>query len=215
MGTIDILAILIILLSILFALYRGLVRELLGIAAWILAGFGALYSYSLTQPLTGLLIENKQLAGLSGSLTVALTILIVMTLINAHVTQKLRQSPLSGLDRILGLTFGIFRALLLIAVIYIGASLLLSERQLRRAEAENLSLPYIQKMAGWVEYVIPENMKRDLKSYEQGKLRERAPKKIGIELKKSLQEELADYRRLDKESLNTKIREIIREEENP
>ena len=51
LGLIDLILAIVVVISVLFALYRGLVRELLGIAAWILAGFAALYSYAPLQPL--------------------------------------------------------------------------------------------------------------------------------------------------------------------
>lgn len=208
LGIIDILVIITMVLSVLFALYRGLVRELLGIAAWLLAGFAALYSYGWVQPIMGKVIENQTMAGIVGALGVALVVLIVMTLINAHVAGRLRDSALSGLDRLLGFAFGIFRAGLLIAIIYIGASMILSEKQLSRLEEENVSMPYIQTTAHWVEKVIPDNVKDDMKVYEQGQLQSRKVKKIGIDLKKTVKEELAEYRESDKQSLDDMIEEI-------
>ncbi len=208
LGIIDILVIITMVLSVLFALYRGLVRELLGIAAWLLAGFAALYSYGWVQPIMGKVIENQTIAGVVGALGGALVVLIVMTLINAHVAGRLRDSALSGLDRLLGFAFGIFRAGLLIAIIYIGASMILSEKQLSRLEEENVSIPYIQTMAHWVEKVIPDNVKDDMKAYEQGQLQSRKVKKIGIDLKRTVKEELAEYRESDKQSLDDMIEEI-------
>ena len=106
-GLIDITLLIMVVISVLFALYRGLVRELLGIASWLLAGFAALYSYKPLQPLMNKMIENEVTAGMVGSLIVALIVLIVMTLINAWVAKRLRQSALSGLDRTLGFAFGV------------------------------------------------------------------------------------------------------------
>ena len=65
-GAIDILLLITVIFSVLFALYRGLVRELLGISAWILAGLAALYSYAPLQPLMNKLIENPMIAGITG-----------------------------------------------------------------------------------------------------------------------------------------------------
>jgi len=166
-GVIDIVVVVVLALSILFALYRGLVRELLGIAAWILAAFAALYSYEPMKPLMLRFIEDPTMAGICGSLAVALVVLIVMTIINANITMRLRKSVLSGLDRTLGFAFGILRGLLLIAVVYIGASMVLSGQQLRKLGDENISMPYIHMMARWVKTVFPETMRRDMETYEQ------------------------------------------------
>lgn len=184
-GLIDIIVLITIVLSILFALYRGLVCELLGISSWILAGFGALYGYSPMQKIMIHFIENEKMAGLAGSALIALIILIIMTIINAQITSRLRHSSLSGLDRILGLVFGVFRALLLIALIYIGASMLLSEKQVASLAKENVSLPYIQKIAGWMGRFVPESMQSDLDMYEQGGLNNNKKPKIGADLKRA------------------------------
>lgn len=211
LGLIDVILVAVIIISVLFALYRGLVRELLGIAAWILAGFAALYSYAPLQPLMNKMIENKTTAGIVGSCIVALIVLIVMTLINSWITKRLRQSALSGLDRVLGFAFGVARAGLLAAICYLGASMFMPERKLNEMEEQNLSVPYIRVMAGWLEHVVPDNVKADLKDYEQGKLKNKTTPKIGIELKKTVKEELAEYRESDKKSLDDMIDKIAGE----
>ncbi|MBR6412198.1 MAG: CvpA family protein [Alphaproteobacteria bacterium] len=211
LGLIDVILIAVIIISVLFALYRGLVRELLGIAAWILAGFAALYSYAPLQPLMNKIIENKTTAGIVGSAIVALTVLVIMTLINSWITKRLRQSALSGLDRILGLAFGVARAGLLAAICYLACSMFMSEKKLNEMEEQNISIPYIRTMAGWLEHVVPDNVKTDLKDYEQGKLKDKPTKKIGIELKKTVKEELAEYRETDKKSLDDMIDKIAGE----
>ncbi len=214
LGIIDILVIITVVLSVLFALYRGLVRELLGIAAWILAGFSALYSYTWVQPIMGKIIDNQTIAGIVGSLIVALIVLIVMTLTNSFIASRLRESALSGLDRILGIAFGILRAGLLIVVIYIGSSMVLSEKQLSTLEDENRSIPYIQKMASWMEQIVPENIKDDIKAYEQSSSEVKKIQKIGIDLQKKVVEELVEYQESDKQSLDDMIELIVAEEES-
>lgn len=210
-GLIDITLLIMVVISVLFALYRGLVRELLGIASWLLAGFAALYSYKPLQPLMNKMIENEVTAGVVGSLIVALIVLVIMTLINAWIAKRLRQSALSGLDRVLGFAFGIGRAGLLAAICYLGCSMFLPEKKLQEMEEQNISIPYVQMMAGWLEYVIPDNIKDDMKSYEQGKPVDGEVKKIGIELKESVMEELAEYHEADKKSLDDMIEEIAEE----
>lgn len=211
LGLIDIFLIVMVVLSVLFALYRGLVRELLGIAAWLLAGFAALYSYGPMQPIMCLMMDNKKAAGITGSLIIALVVLVIMTLINAWITKHLRKSALSGLDRLLGFFFGIFRAGLLAAILYLAAAMTLSEKQLDTMEEQNFSVPYVRQAAEWLEYVIPDNVKEDIKSYEQGKLKTEHFDKIGVDLKKAVKEELSNYQESDKQSLDDMIDKIAKE----
>ncbi len=161
-GLIDIIVLITLGLSILCALYHGLVRELLGISSWILAGICALYSYAPMQSFMQRFIENEKIAGIAGATVIALVVLVVMTLVNAKITSRLRASSLSGLDRILGFAFGALRALLLIAVVYIGASMVVSGAQMDDLTKQNVSMPYIQKMAKGLEKFMPDGLKKDL-----------------------------------------------------
>lgn len=215
MGAIDVLVIITVFLSIIFALYRGLVRELLGITSWIVAGIVGLYSYSWMQPLMGKVIDNEVIAGMAGALLVGVGVLVFMTLLNAGITSKLRESSLSGLDRILGLLFGVFRAWLLIGVVYIASSMVFSSKQLLMAEEENISVYYIQQSAELLEKFIPETIKQDIKSYEQGKLKEKQVKKIGKKIEKELvkeieevKEEVVEYKEEARNSLDALIKEV-------
>ena len=209
-GLIDIILIAAVIISVLFALYRGLVRELLGITAWILAGFAALYS-SLLKPIMTKMISNETTAAIVGASVSALIVLVIMTLINAWIAKRLRQSALSGLDRVLGVAFGVARAALLAAICYLGCSMLMPEKKLNEIEEQNFSVPYVRMMAGWLEYVIPDNVMDDVKAYQQGKLQSDKTPKIGIDLKKTVKEELAKYRESDKKSLDDMIDKISEE----
>lgn len=181
-GIIDMIVLGILVFSVLFALYRGLVSELLGISSWILAGFGALYSYTPMQPLMGKLIENEKIAGVCGALLVALIILVIATIINSHINHKLRESSLSGLDRLLGLAFGLLRGVLLIALLYIGASVLFSDKQIAEISQENISVPYIQKTVSLLQKFVPQNVQTDLGLWKDSTEK---PQKIGTDLKRN------------------------------
>ncbi|MBQ8251243.1 MAG: CvpA family protein [Alphaproteobacteria bacterium] len=185
-GLIDIIVLITLTLSILFALYRGLVCELLCISSWILAGFGALYTFAPMKNLLSGVFENQMLAGVVGSGIIVLVILVVMTIINAQITKRLRSSSLSGLDRILGLFFGVLRAALLLSLLYIGGTMILSEKQLEGMEKENFSMPYIQKTVDLLKYFVPENVLTDLNVNKDEKTEEKQPK-IGAELKREKQ----------------------------
>lgn len=204
MGIIDLLIIIITCLSVIFALYRGLVRELLGITAWILASVAGLYSYSIMQPIMGKFIENKILSGLLGSILIAILVLIIMTLINAAITSKLRNSALSGLDRTLGFVFGIFRAWLFITTIYIGASMICSPQQLTEVADHNYTVPYLEQSAHILEHIIPEAIKKDMASYKQVTSQNIIPENIGNKVK----EEIIEYKEDTRESLDALIEQM-------
>ena len=137
-GIIDLIVLGIVVISVLFALYRGLVRELLGISSWLLAGFAALYSFDPFMKSLDGHFQNVKLAAIISSVVLALIVLILMTIINAAITRRLRKSSLSGLDRIFGLVFGVARALLIVALIYIfSAAIVLSPKQINMMKEQN------------------------------------------------------------------------------
>ena len=199
MGMVDLIVIVIIVISVLFALYRGLLRELLGITSWILAGLVCLYSY---QPLTNILsgkVENLKIWALTSSGLITLAILIIMTLINARISHHLRKSALSGLDRILGVLFGIFRAGLLIVLIWLFArQMAWTPRQLEFMQKQNISVKYIQIAADWAEELLPDGVRKDMK-------RPTPPPKPT--------KPTVEYKDIDRESLDKMIEDIVEIEE--
>ena len=206
-GTIDLIILGIIVISVLFALYRGLVRELLGITSWLLAGFVALYSYDPLMKLCEGTFENVKLAAITFSVLLAVIILVVMTIINAFITKRLRKSALSGLDRIFGLVFGIARALLIVALIYIfAATLMLSPQYVDKIKKENTSITYVEKMAEYLQNIFPENIRADLKNYQvQSQQKEDKKSKAKTEAAQAV----VDYNAKERQSLDDMIEGIV------
>jgi len=212
-GIIDLIVLGIIIISVLFALYRGLVRELLGISSWLLAGFSALYSFDPFIKCWEGQFENVKLAAIISSVVLALMVLIVMTIVNAAITRRLRKSSLSGLDRIFGMVFGVARALLIVALIYIfSAAIVLSPKQIDTLKQQNQSIHFIQMISKYVESVFPENIKKDLNDYEQNK-KEKPLKKVEKKVAEKAAEEAkkaaTDYAEKDRKSLDDMVESIV------
>ncbi len=218
MGIIDIIVLLTILISVIFAFYRGLVRELLGLTAWILAALGALYGLYYVRPLFRKIISNPTIADIIGAGCIALVILVICTLFNAYITGKLRQSALSGLDRLLGLFFGILRGALLITIIYFSASLLIPKQDIEKYEKTNFSIPYIKKSTEILERLLPptlmENIEKsgnhadsikELMEHENLIEKSTPDKKIESEVEKEPLEERSFYDDKERQDLNDLI----------
>lgn len=198
MGLVDIIVLATIIVSVLFALYRGLLRELLGITSWIFAAATALYSY---QPVNGLLVgqvENVKMWTLIITGLLALVVLIVMTIVNARITHSLRKSSLSGLDRTLGLAFGVFRAILLIVLVWLFArQIAFSPKQIEKMEENNFSVKYIQKSSDWAEKLLPGDIQKDIQRPERPEL----------------SKPVVEYKDVDREALDEMIEDIVDIEE--
>lgn len=119
LNNMDIAILVIVGISALIALGRGLVKEVLLIVGWVLAGAAVIYLLPVLNPFTLKYIESGWMAGIATAAFILIVFMIVWIYATAGVVGKIRTSKLSGLDRLLGLFFGIVRAFLLIVLMYI------------------------------------------------------------------------------------------------
>ena len=194
-GTVDLVVTAVVVVSVIFAFYRGLLRELLGITGWVLVGIGAIYSYEPFLKFFSTRVEKVQMWTISATITTALIILIIMTLINAHITGKLRKSALSGLDRILGVAFGVLRAGLLIVLAWMFMrQMVFNEVKITQMKKENVFIPYMNQGADWMEKLLPDSIQKDMKA---------ASKPTAVS------EEKPQYSDKDREKLDEMIEAIV------
>ncbi len=123
---IDGIGLFVIITSTVFAIYRGLVREILGIGSWILAALAVIYAIPAAYPYTKGYFDSKLAADMTTGIISALLVLIICTLITHKSTAKVRDSALNGLDRTLGAVFGLARGILICVVLYFIGLLLFS-----------------------------------------------------------------------------------------
>ena len=119
LNNMDIAILVIVGISALIALGRVLVKEVLSIVGWVLAGAAVIYLLPVLNPFTLKYIESGWMAGIATAAFILIVFMIVWIYATAGVVGKIRTSKLSGLDRLLGLFFGIVRAFLLIVLMYI------------------------------------------------------------------------------------------------
>ena len=102
--------------SALLAFFRGFVREVLAIAAWV----GAIaVAYYLNLPTRGFfrsMISASWVADIVGPIVLFVTALVVFSLVTGFLTSHIRSSQLSAVDRALGLCFGAARGVLLVCL---------------------------------------------------------------------------------------------------
>ncbi|GAM99711.1 colicin V production protein [alpha proteobacterium U9-1i] len=113
----DVAALAVLGLSGVMGLFRGLIREVFSVIAFIGAGIGGYYLAGAVAPtvasLTGL---NGGLAGLAAGLGIFLAIFIAITLLTSAVAKNVHQSTeIGSFDRSAGLAFGVLRGVLVVA----------------------------------------------------------------------------------------------------
>ena len=116
-------------ISVLLSIIHGLVRELMALAAWIVAFITAQLYAGAVAPLLPAAISNPALRVLGAFLLVFLAVLIAMSLVAAIVSRLVRSAGLGGVDRLLGAVFGFVRGLAIVMVVVLLAGLTMLPRQ--------------------------------------------------------------------------------------
>jgi membrane protein required for colicin V production len=125
MTWVDGAAIGVVVLSALFSLVRGFVREVLGVGAWIGAALGALSGYKYVEPYVASVVSAKNFVVPVSAAIVFVAVLIVLSILSSWIGGLVRDSALSSLDRSLGIVFGVVRGGIIVCLAYIGLSLFL------------------------------------------------------------------------------------------
>ncbi len=167
-GVLGILAV-----SGLLALLRGFVREALGIAAWVGAVVIALWAEPEVRPYVkqyvGQWVTDPQLQTYTGFGIAFLAAVIVLLMISHWVGALVRQSVLGGVDRSLGLVFGLLRGAALVVVAYFGASWLVPIDRWPEMVLQARTLPLAYQGAAWLSEQVPQAYRPMLHTPPKGK----------------------------------------------
>ena len=119
LNNLDIIILIILGLSALIALSRGLIKEVLSIIGWVLGSAAVIYLLPVFTPITKEYIANGMIAGVVTSIFILILFMVIWILLTGNIVGKVRSSKLSSVDRVLGLFFGIMRAFLLVILLNI------------------------------------------------------------------------------------------------
>lgn len=151
---VDVLVVAVILVSAGFAFWRGFVLESLSIFAWAAGAFAALYFGPAVVPLLKGVLSGwgAILAAYAG---VFLIVVLPLSFISFRFSENVRHSPVQGMDRILGLVFGLARGLVIVGILYLVFSMLVPIPSQPRWMSQARLLPLIQKSSEVILAVIP------------------------------------------------------------
>jgi len=122
MTWLDYGVIVVLLLSIAWGAWRGLVHEVLSLAGWIMAFLAAnLLAAPLSETFPANMRPEFRVVG--AFLLVFVGTLVLVTLLTALVTKFIKVSVLQSLDRWLGALFGLMRGLVLVVAFAVIAGL--------------------------------------------------------------------------------------------
>lgn len=224
LNNLDIVILAIVIISALIALNRGLIKEVLSIVGWVLSTLVIIYALPVCLPFAKKYIDNGIVAGVATSLVLFVAFYIVWIYSTSSIIGKIRTSKLNGLDRFLGLFFGVMRAFLLIVLFNIMMSWIIpNEKQpeiLEKSKYYQLAGGFAKPLENMIpqetlklikEQTMPINVenkkeKSDEDDDEALVLFEKlAQPKIKKALKKELSEEIKGYKENEREDLQRLI----------
>jgi len=107
--------------SVLLSVLRGLVREVLALAAWVIAAVTAWLFGGKAAALMPEEIPGDELRALTAAVVVFVAVLLAMSLVAVAVSQLVKSSGLGTEDRVLGALFGLVRGMAVVALLAVGA----------------------------------------------------------------------------------------------
>jgi membrane protein required for colicin V production len=154
MTTPDYVIIAAILISALIGAARGLLREGIALATWIVALILAWHFSDLIEPHLGGVLSGTAVKPWVARLVVLGATLLVGALIGAVVSQFVRLSIFTGLDRLMGFAFGVLRGLLLFGIFVMLGQLLKLDRD--HWWRESHLIPAGESVANGVRFLVGE-----------------------------------------------------------
>jgi membrane protein required for colicin V production len=145
LNTADYLIIATVLISGTVGLIRGLLREVIALITWIVAAFAAWHFAGSLEPHLGGLLAQPDVRPWVARLIVFLVVLLVGHALGVIIGHFVRLSLLTGVDRFLGLLFGLLRG-----VVIVGAAVIVCETVRLDRESwwhESALLPFGQDAA--------------------------------------------------------------------
>ncbi len=117
MAAFDYAVIGIVALSLVLGLWRGVVSEMMALAAWVLAFMAALEFGAQSGQLVFAGIADPAVRALAGCALVFVGVLVAMSLVRLAVRSMVKALGLSLSDRLLGMFFGLARGVLLVMIL--------------------------------------------------------------------------------------------------
>ena len=158
----DVILLVVMLISGLLAMIRGFMREVLSIAAWIIAALVTLYAYPRVLPLASEYFSSKLVATGIAVAGVFLLTLMVVTLITVRISDLVLDSRIGALDRTLGFLFGLGRGLIIVVVAFLFFAWLVPDRSQPDWVRGAKSRVVLQSTGNWLESLLPEDPEKTI-----------------------------------------------------
>jgi len=161
MTMIDIVVLAVIGISILLGVIRGLVREVLSLAAWVVAFLAANLAAPDAAQLLPAGMASEEIRLLAGFAAVFVVVLIGLSVLAVMASKLVKIAGLGMADRVLGSVFGLFRGMLVVMILVLLAGLTSLPRQPVWRSA--YLCPTLEASAGHIKPWLPAELSKRIK----------------------------------------------------
>ncbi len=140
--------------SMLVSVFRGLAREVLSLLAWVAAAWVAFEYAPLGDAWLAPWVPAPSIRLLLSGAALFMTVLLGLGLVNTLVGRLIRGSGLSGTDRSLGMLFGLARGIAIVTVLVLAAGTTLVPQD--PWWRESTLLRHFERLAVEVRGLLPE-----------------------------------------------------------
>jgi len=152
---VDVVAAAVILIAGLLALNSGLVRVLLFIASWVGAALAAVFGFSRAKPYAHEFISPPWAADATAGLGLFVFSFILISLLTWPIGNRVRDSAFRGVDRSLGLAFGLLVGVFVVCAVYLGYTWIVPPAERPEWVQTAWSRPYIERGAEFLKGLVP------------------------------------------------------------
>src|SRR4030042_2548529 len=175
MNLLDWIFIIIIAVSSIYGLFKGLIKEVSSILAIIIGWIAASKFYVKFSPFFKNINLNDQVSNVLSFIIIFLAIFIVLIFIAKLIHRFIHAIFLGWLNRLGGMGFGFIKGVIISSIIIIVLTITLPEKT-RILNQSKLS-PHIMRISKILVFLVPEDLKNRFMEQEK-KLREFLKKKI-------------------------------------
>jgi membrane protein required for colicin V production len=154
MNVTDYLVIAAVIISAIIGSMRGFLREAVALATWLIALFIGWHFADLIEPHLGGLLAGSPVRTWAARIIIVFLILLLGAAIGGILNHYVRLSIFSGMDRFLGLVFGLLRGVVLLGVFVILGQLLRLDGE--KWWTRSLLIPYGESVANGLRTLVGE-----------------------------------------------------------
>jgi membrane protein required for colicin V production len=178
MNKFDLIFLGVLVLSAFMGIVRGITKEILSLLSWVGAVAMSYLLFPVTQHFARTQISNPMLADGVTIFAIFIIFLVVLTLVSHFLTSRVRASALSGVDRSLGVAYGLLRGCALLFIFELVISCMWLRPDHPELIKQSRFINFMYKGSDTFYVILPREAQDWIRSLQEKRLSERKPLSI-------------------------------------